>query len=234
MTDVNAPDTIAFRRNNIDPKLVAPLPRIPKAVKFQNSNLIGSGVHSEVYSVLATYKNRTITAALKIFSATWKERFEAEVQSYEFLEHFSVSGVVPIAYGCGRDWNHERLRDVLDSALEPTSPLRTPVSVIMLEYVGQSGPLSADNITWRICKEVLRGLDLIHSAQVLHHDIGERNLLVVPDTGRVVWIDFSSSFINPSEMETWKERKVAYSLLYQEVVDHLLRLDLILLDSRTN
>jgi serine/threonine protein kinase len=174
---------------------------------------------------------QTITAALKIFSARWKERFEAEVQAYEFLEHFSVSRVVPIAYGCDRDWNYERLWDVLGNVLESTSPLRTPISVIMLEYVAQSAPLSADNITWRICKEVLRGLDLIHSAQVLHHDVGERNILVVPDTGRVVWIDFSSSFINPSEMETWKEREVAYSLLYQEVVNPLLRLNLILLDS---
>src|SRR5271154_760651 len=91
-------------RNNIDPKIVSRLPRIPKAVKFSNAKLIGSGVHSEVYSVSATYKKRTVTAALKIFSERWTEKFEKEVGSYEFLEHFSVWGVVPVAYGCDKDW----------------------------------------------------------------------------------------------------------------------------------
>jgi serine/threonine protein kinase len=91
----------------------------------------------------------------------------------------------------------------------------------MLEFIAESAPLCADNISWRICKEVLRGLDLIHSAQVLHHDIGQRNILVVSSTGRVVWIDFSSSYINPDDMEIWQERKVAYGLLYQEVVGRL-------------
>jgi len=221
-------------RNNIDPKIVSHLPRIPKAVKFRNAQFIGSGVHSEVYSFSVTYLRHRVTVALKIFSETWKEKFEREVHSYEFLEHSSVSGVVPVAYGCDRDWNHEKLREVLGTALVQTSSLQTPVSVIMLEFIADSAPLSADNITWRICKEVLRGLDLIHSAQVLHHDIGQRNILVVPSTGRVVWIDFSSSYINPNDMEIWHERKVGYGLLYQDVVGRLRWCELILLDSGTN
>ena len=208
-------------RNNIDPKIVPHLPRIPKSVEFQDARLIGYGAHSEVYSVSATYERQTITAALKFFSARWNDRFEAELRAYEFLEYFSVSTVIPIVYGCDRNWNHQRLREVLGSALNPTSSLRTPVSVIMLEYIRESAHLSVDNITWRISKEVLRGICMIHSAQVLHHDIGERNILVVPSTGRVVWIDFSSSYINPTDMELWKEAKVVDSLLYQDVVDSL-------------
>jgi len=209
-------------RNNIDLKLVSHLPRIPKAVKFSNAKLIGSGVHSEVYSVSAIYRKRTVIAALKIFSERWKEKFDKEVHSYEFLEHFSVWGVIPIAYGCDRDWSSERLHEVLGDALVPTSSLRSPVSVLMLEYIADSAPLSTENVNWRVCKEALRGLDLIHSAQVLHHDVGERNLLIVPSTGRVVWIDFSSSYINPDDMEVWRERGVVDSMLYQEVVSSLL------------
>ena len=205
-------------KDNIDPKLVSRLPRIPKSVQFRNAKLVGFGVHSEVYSVSASYKNRTVTVALKLFSERWKERFEAEVHAYEFLEHFSVWGVVPVSYGCDRDWDSKRLREVLGNAIQPTSPLRTPVSVIMLEYIPESAPLSPDNVNWRVCKETLRGLDLIHKAQVLHHDIGERNVLVSPPTERVVWIDFSSSYINPDDMEIWHERGVAHSLLYQHVV----------------
>ena len=90
-------------RNNIDFKVVLRLPRIPNGVKFQNARLIGSGVHSEVYCVTASYKNKTITAVLKIFSQIWKERFEAEVHSYEFFEHSSLFGVIPIVYGCDKD-----------------------------------------------------------------------------------------------------------------------------------
>jgi serine/threonine protein kinase len=177
--------------------------------------------------VSATYNERTVIAALKIFSERWKEKYEKEVRSYEFLEHFSVWGVVPVAYGCDKDWKSERLHGVLGDALAPTSSLRSPVSVIMLEYIADSAPLSTDNVNWTICKETLRGLDLIHSAQVLHHDIGERNLLIVTSTGRVVWIDFSSSYINPDDMEIWQERGVVHSMLYQEVVNCLLRFVLI-------
>lgn len=221
MTEAESRTAAQPVNNDIDPKVVSRLPRIPKAVRFQDARVLGHGVHSEVYSVTATYKNRTITAALKFFSGRWKERFEAEVQAYEFLEHNSLYGIVPIAFGCGRDWDTQRVRDVLGNALAQTSSLQTPVSVIMLEYIPESAQLSVDNIDWKVCEQVLRGLDLIHSSQVLHHDIGERNVLVVPTTGRVVWIDFSSSYINPSEMEKWREREVAYSILYQEVVSCL-------------
>jgi len=205
-------------KDNIDPKVVRPLPRIPKAVSFQNARLVGSGLHSEVYSVSATYKTKTVTVALKFFSEAWKEKFEAEVRAYEFLVHSSVSGVVPTVYGCDRDWDLERLQKTLGNTREPTSRLRPPVSVVMMEYISESVPLSPDNVTWRICKEVLRGLYLIHSAQVLQRDVAERNILVVSSTGRVVWVDFSSSHINPDDMESWDESKMADSILYQHVV----------------
>ena len=207
-------------RNNIDPKIVPHLPRIPKAVQFRDAKFVGNGLHSEVYSVTVSYKKRTAFVALKIFPEKWKRRFEAEVQSYEFLEHSSVWGVVPISYGCARDWSSEQLRQVLGPALMSASSLRSPVSAIMLEYISECAPLSPDNVNWQVCKEALRGLDLIHAAQVLHHDAGERNVLVVPSTGRVVWIDFSSSYVNPNEMEIWRERGAVDSLLYQEVVFH--------------
>ena len=143
-----------------------------------------------------------------------------------------MSGVAPTVYGCDRNWNRERLREVLGDALRPTSSLRTPVSVVMLEYIADSVPLSVDSVTWRICKDALGGLDLIHLAQVVHHDIREPNILIVPSTGRVVWIDFSSSFVNPNDSEIWNDRQVAYSLLYLDVVDHGLCCGLILAVNR--
>ena len=221
MTDSEAHIAPDFNKNNIDPKIVSRLPRIPKAAKFQNAKLIGSGLHSKVYSVSVTYRKKTIAAVLKVFSEErWKENFEPEVHAYEFLAHFSVSGVIPIAYGYGDDWTNERFRrEVLgDTILHRTSALESPVFVILLEYVAESAQLSPDNIDWKICKETLRGLCLIHSAQVLHRDIAERNILVVPSLGRVVWIDFSISWVNPSEMEAWDESKLAESILYHRLV----------------
>src|SRR5271155_4392740 len=69
-------------RNNIDPKRVRPLPCIPKGVRFLHARFIGHGVHSEVYSASASYKNKTVTGALKFFSGRWKKQFKAEVHSY--------------------------------------------------------------------------------------------------------------------------------------------------------
>jgi serine/threonine protein kinase len=209
-------------KNHIGPEVVPHLPRIPKAVRLSDARLIGRGVHSEVYSAPATYKNQTITVALKFFSEQdWKERFEAELLCYEFLEHGSVSGVVPAAYGYDINWDYAKLLKTLGDSLFLTSPLRTPVSVLVLEYIADSVPLSPDCVNWRICKEIMRGLDLMHTAQVLHHDVGEQNILVVPSTGRAVWIDFPSSFVNPDDMEIWDERQMTHSLLYQHVVSCL-------------
>jgi serine/threonine protein kinase len=224
MTNSEADDDAAsdisenIKEDNIDPKIVSRLPRIPKTVKFQDAQFIGSGLHSRVYSASTTYKNKTITAALKVFSAMWKENFEREVQAYEFLTHFSVSGVVPAAYGYIDNWTHDQfLVEVLDDS-PSDNPESPPVYVLMLEYIGGAVQLSGDNIDWRICKEVLRGLYLIHSAQVLQRDIAERNILIVPSTGRVVWIDFSICWVNPYLGESWTESNLAQSILYHRLV----------------
>jgi serine/threonine protein kinase len=207
-------------RNNIDPKRVPSLPRIPKGVSFSDPKFVGRGTHSEVYSVVAKYKKKTATVALKIFSDKWKTKFEAEVQAYEFLRYGKVKGIVPFAYGYDTDWDYARLHKAVGRELDcrMTSTLQCPVSVLMMEYIAHSTHLSAENVTWRICKDVINALDKIHAAQVKHHDVALRNILIDPSIGRVVWIDFSSSYVNFADMEAWRERGCAYSILYQDLV----------------
>ena len=54
-----------MNEDDIDPTRVPRLPRISKAVQFRGAEIIGHGVHSEVYTVMATYKKRTVKVVIK-------------------------------------------------------------------------------------------------------------------------------------------------------------------------
>ncbi|GJE92046.1 hypothetical protein PsYK624_081990 [Phanerochaete sordida] len=63
---------------------------------------------------------------------------------------------------------------------------------ILLEYFPDAKTLTYKNATEELGQAACRALSAIHAAYVLHGDISDRNLLIIPN-GRVVWVDFNSA-----------------------------------------
>jgi hypothetical protein len=64
---------------------------------------------------------------------------------------------------------------------------------IVMEWIENAEILSTENITVDNASVLLAGLSKIHEGGVLHYDTYRRNILVVPETMRALWIDFSCS-----------------------------------------
>ena len=96
-----------------------------------------------------------------------------------------------------------------------------PASAVVMEYIADAVRPSKENITKAIAKKVLRGLQYIHNAHVLHGDVEGRNILINPSTGKVVWIDFSSATINRSINLAFHEREPVKQYLYITLVRNI-------------
>ncbi|RAH67094.1 uncharacterized protein BO66DRAFT_422433 [Aspergillus aculeatinus CBS 121060] len=69
---------------------------------------------------------------------------------------------------------------------------------ILLEYLPDAEGLNCLNYSDERFEIAMRGLDDIHRAHVLHHDVYPKNILVVPgNPERVVWVDFDVAMTYP-------------------------------------
>jgi len=157
---------------------------------------------------------------LKVFSKQFKSRYVRETNAYRFLYHYGVPAerVVPQVIGVVPTINKKKLEAMLQDSIPEGLSITLPASGVLLEYIDGSQRASAAVMTPAIAKEALYGLQLIHNAHVLHKDAEARNILIYPDSGRVVWIDFSSAEINRSMLRAVNERKPVKQLLYWELV----------------
>jgi len=65
--------------------------------------------------------------------------------------------------------------------------------------------VSPANVSIMIVAKALAALEPIHKLGILHGDIKNNNLLIVPSMGRVVWIDFSSSVTPVTRLQNWMQ-----------------------------
>lgn len=75
----------------------------------------------------------------------------------------------------------------------------------MLEYLPDAEGLNCLNYSDERFEIAMRGLDNIHRAHVLHHDVYPKNILVVPgNPERVVWVDFdvAMTYLDAQTMAT--------------------------------
>jgi hypothetical protein len=161
---------------------------------FSDLEYIAEGTHSCVYKAVAT---DTITASqstrcLKIFRKDWITPFNLETTAYAYLVHAGIKeDFIPEIHGWG-------LRTVSGWGLEAVAGDASDDSQyygIMLEWIEGAEPLSEKNVTLGSVMGLINGLAQIHNAGILHFDTFERNMLVVPETDRGVWIDFSCAQI---------------------------------------
>jgi len=163
---------------------------------------MSEGTHARIYRAIATDKSGVQSIrCLKIFGTDWMTPFNLECTAYAYLIQSQVDtakeGVIPKVYGWSRrtlyDWgvNERRSSDREDTYYG-----------IAMEWIEGACHLSENNATIELAANLVIGLAKIHEAKVLHGDLFSRNMLVVPDTERAVWIDFSCARI--------RERAVIY------------------------
>jgi RIO-like serine/threonine protein kinase len=89
--------------------------------------------------------------------------------------------------------------------------------VLMLEFV-DAIPLSSTAISKTVAMAALSSLAILHSVGIIHGDISASNLFVREEEGslNIVWLDFSSSWIDasPNQLSWEMDRAREYFSLW--------------------
>jgi serine/threonine protein kinase len=196
------------------------LPILPKNVALSSPRFLARSHHSHVYTIDVTHRGTTNAAILKIFPKQLKHRYIKETDAYRYLHHYGApgEGAVPRIYGTLPSISKKQLDKLLGESIPDDAPITTPASGILMEYFQGAVKPTSENMTAGLAKAAVEALQLIHSSHVLHGDAEGRNLLLYPETGRVVWIDFSSASINRHMRAAGQEMSAAKQLLYQKLV----------------
>ena len=114
--------------------------------------------------------------------------FNLEKTAYEYLRAANVENHVPVVYGYG-------FRTLSAWGFPKAVGNNDIYYAIVMEWL-EGEQLSTENITLEHAYNLLKGLSKIHQAGVLHYDIYRRNMMVIPQQARALWIDFSCAHMN--------------------------------------
>ncbi|KAL1939310.1 hypothetical protein VTO73DRAFT_10113 [Trametes versicolor] len=160
--------------------------------------------------------------------------FRRELDAYTLLVHYGVceSGAVPKCYGWLR-LNLDVVQSFAPRLGSPLSPVVTFLVDTMLSVAGHcwrgliledlSGfvPLSIHNISGTVASSALKALCQVHSAFVQHGNLARQHVMLLPQTGRVIWIGFSGASCGEgsvSRQSLFHELAQTWSLLYQKLL----------------
>jgi predicted Ser/Thr protein kinase len=199
---------------------VDPLPLLPKSVPLTNPRFLARSHHSHVYTIEVTYQSITARVILKLFPKDLKHRYIKETDAYRYLYHYGApeDGAVPKIYGVLPSISKKRLAEMLGDSIPDYAPITAPASGLFMQYFEGAVNPSSENMTPKLAKAAVEALRTIHGSHVLHGDAEGRNLLMYPETGRVVWIDFSSASINRSARRATQELDPVRNFLYNKLV----------------
>jgi len=149
-----------------------------------------------IYKVIVADGITERTCCLKVFLKDWTTPYNLEITAYAYLRHAGLKYFIPKVLARGQ-------RTVSGWGLEDVDgETEGGFYGILMEWIDGSEMLSDENVTLEHAQCLVRGLMKIHEAGVLHNDAFPKNMLVVPGTGRAVWVDFSCAKIGlPDEFE---------------------------------
>lgn len=152
---------------------------------------MSQGTHALIYRTKGWEDEVTSPYCVKLFKKGWMTPFNLELNAYECLLHADqVHKYIPHVYGYG-----ERTLSQWGVPTELPNDKDLYYGIVM-EWVENAEQLSTKNVTVGLASNLLTGLSKIHEAGVLHYDEYPRNMLVVPEIKRSLWIDFSCARMN--------------------------------------
>ncbi|KAI0660229.1 hypothetical protein C8Q70DRAFT_1105656 [Cubamyces menziesii] len=149
-------------------------------------------------------------------------RFRTEANAYAYISSHNVTSVVPQCFG----WTEgddllKRIRGCPSRLLTLLSE-RDPKALkgLILEDLTGAQCLSVHNISLDVGEMALRALHRLHSAYILHKKPEKDNVLVFPETKRVVWIGFSHAICQDSvtRQALLAELAEGWAFIYQRLI----------------
>jgi hypothetical protein len=197
---------------------------ISKDFKFFDWTLVSKGTHALIYRAKGVpdppITNPPPYFCLKLFRKDWNTPANLELNAYELiLQHRDAHRYVPKFYG----YSVRNLSDWGVPGTYDSDEANQLFTGIVIEWIENAEQLSTENVTARLASRLVAGLSRIHDAGVLHYDAYRRNQLVVPSTGRAVWIDFSCAHFNDEDI-MYKEFERISGVIIERVLPPNLRL----------
>lgn len=156
-------------------------------VKFRHWTFIREGTHSEIYR--ATEVESGVVCCIKIFRPEWMIPFNLEKAAYEALQRNKIEKYVPHVYA----YSYGKLSDLgFPNSLDDEELYY----ILIIEWLKGAERVSAENITLLTASRLVKGLSLIHHSGILYNDLYLRNIIVIPETERGIWIDFSCAHMD--------------------------------------
>lgn len=160
--------------------------------------------------------------------------FYRELDAYTHLVHCGIceSGAVPKCFG----WLSLNLDEIQSFSTRSASPPSPAVAFLVdatqsitghcwkglvLEDLAGFVPLSIHNVSGTVASSALKALWKVHSAFVQHGNLARQHVMLLPETGRVVWIGFSGASCGEgavSRQSLFHELAQTWSLLYEKLV----------------
>ena len=122
------------------------------------------------------------------------ERIERELKVWIRLDHPNVVKLYEVFEEEGKQFLYLRIEIGDLGQVSDFDPKERSIHLNkkMLELYKKQGKEDLDEIVWTIFKQMVEGLDYIHSIGFAHRDVKLENLVINKDL-KVMWIDFNSS-----------------------------------------
>jgi glycogen synthase kinase 3 beta len=155
-------------------------------LRFNEMELCGHGVFSNVYKGTVNENGHDVTVAIKKCWGTEKDKDSKEIQILKRLNRHKAKNVTKLLYFTSKSYDEkicfslimEFMPTTLSSHIRSTKPKPLPI-------------IETKVFTW----QMFRGLNWVHSNGIFHRDLKPQNILINPDTLLLQIGDFGSSVI---------------------------------------
>ena len=162
-------------------------------------------------------KGRKVNSCvLKLFPTKFRLSFEQERETYNKLLDANTNLLYPLPLGYTK-WSVAKYEEVIGSTigsiLDGTPSNDSGVYVLMLHFIENAKQLDKVYPSLQLAIEIIASLDNLHRIRIVHGDLSLSNILLIKesltDVGKIMFLDFASSWTNASRKQLEWETKNA-------------------------